>query len=160
MILPSGQTAGYMRSSSENALTSQVTDSAINSYTPNALYVLNDQYDEWFDGVVWNVKCWDRALSAAELLIESYYLAVMFPSSLNFHWHLDRHDQTFDIGGNARAPTVNGSLATQDSGGSGVWQPRRRVFFVGQPNTARYIRTNGGLLLGANAGRIIAPVAP
>jgi hypothetical protein len=79
------------------------------------------------NGRVWNVKCWDRVLTNAELLVESYYRRVMFPASINFHWPLDRHDDLNDYSGNGRAATAVGTLSTED-GGFGLWRPRRRIF--------------------------------
>jgi hypothetical protein len=79
------------------------------------------------DGRVWNVKCWDRILTASELLVESYYRRVMFPSSINFHLPLDRHDDLNDYSGNGRSATAGGTLSTED-GSLGLWRPRRRIF--------------------------------
>lgn len=116
----------YARAGASAALSSQSYDNA--SFTPSAFRVSqNAAFGEWANSRMWNVKCWDRALTAAELLVESQYRRVMYPASLNFHWVMDRHDQVFDQSGNGRNPTVGGTLATEDSG-FGLWRSRRRVF--------------------------------
>lgn len=74
------------------------------------------------DKRVWNVKCWDRALSAAEIEWESYYQRVVFPASLNWHWWLRNANDTGDRGPNGRAATVGGTLGSEDE--YGLWVPR------------------------------------
>ncbi len=75
-----------------------------------------------FDGRLWNIKAWDRELSQAEILAESFYEKVQFPASLNFHWPLHRHDALVDWSGNGRTPTTGGTLTTED-GEYGLWKP-------------------------------------
>lgn len=80
----------------------------------------------YLNGRVWNVKCWDRVLSAAELDVESYHERVVYPSSRNWHWPLYNATTTRDISGNARDPTVGGTLASE-GGSAGLWRFRNRI---------------------------------
>ena len=116
---------GYARPFGTNTLLSATATGM--SFTTAAVGVADNGWTERFNGRVWNVKCWDRVLTAAELLVVSYYRRPLFPASLNFWWPLDRHTDTNDYGGLARAPTVTGTLTTED-GSFGLWTPRRRVF--------------------------------
>lgn len=75
-----------------------------------------------FNGRIWNVKAWDTALTADQLLIESRFERMVFPANRNFHWPLYRHDALFDISGNGRSPTSGGTLGTEDAW-SGLWKP-------------------------------------
>lgn len=102
---------------------------ASESFTPNVLNVGNDIFGEYYDGRIWNVKFWDRALTTPELLIESYYARVMFPSSLNFHWPMFNAADVRDLSGNARNATSGGTLTTED-GAHGLWRPRRKVIYI------------------------------
>lgn len=95
--------------------------------------------DSWYylDGRFWNVKCWDRALTAAELLIESYYARPMFQASANFWWPLPNSGNTADASGNGRNATVGGTLATED-GIWGQWKPgSSRVFIPSATNVTK-----------------------
>lgn len=121
---------GYMRLATQNTLTSaSYTGGDRTTMTPTGLYIGADGFGSPFSGRLWNVKVWDRALSAAELLIESYYRRVMFPSSIHLQWEMDRHDQVFDVSGNGKSPTITGTLATAD-GWFGLWKPRRRTLMA------------------------------
>lgn len=115
---------GRFRTASQNTFTSFQRGG--NSFTPSHIFIGNDSYSEWLNGRVWNVKQWNRALSEAELLIESYYARPMFPASLNFWWPLHNANDTADRSGNGRNPTVGGTLTTQD-GPVNLWVPRRRI---------------------------------
>lgn len=116
---------GYYRAQGSNALTS-VSYNGV-SFTPGALFIANDSFSEPFSGRAWGVKVWDRVLSAAELLAESYFARPLFPTSLNCWWPLPNHSDTTDKSGNARNPTVTGTLTTEDSTVN-LWSPRRKVF--------------------------------
>lgn len=82
----------------------------------------------WQDGRKWSVKVWDRALSDAEILVESFFDRVMYPASLNFHWPLHNASDTADRSGNGRDATVGGTLTTGDSL-SNLWKPRPKFWF-------------------------------
>lgn len=88
-----------------------------------------------FNGRLWNVKAWDAALTADQLLIESRFERMVFPANRNFHWPLYRHDALFDISGNGRNPTSGGTLSTEDAE-SGLWKSLPRLIlpaFVAPP---------------------------
>lgn len=79
-----------------------------------------------WNGRLWNLKTWNRALTAAELLVESYFARVMFPASINIHWPLKSDADTRDLSGNGRTATVVGTLTAEDE--YGLFVPRRRIF--------------------------------
>lgn len=81
----------------------------------------------WMDGRKWNIKAWDRALSDAEILVESYFKRVMYPASLNFYLPLPNASDTADRSGNGRNPTVVGTLTTGDTIAN-LWRPSRKIF--------------------------------
>ena len=118
------------RTVSENSLTSVTNTSG--SFTSAALYIGNEGYGlaKPFDGRHWNVKCWDRALTDAELLVESFFDRVMYPSSLNFHWPLHDVNDTSDRSGNGRDATVGGTLTSGDSI-SNLWKPSPKFWTSG-----------------------------
>jgi hypothetical protein len=124
-----GAHVGYYRASTANTLTTLTMSggSRVNM-TPALLRFgkTSETGAAGWNGRLWNIKCWNRALTAAELLIESFYTRVMYPSSINFHWPLRNASDTRDLSGNARSPTTAGSLATEDE--RGFFGPRRRVF--------------------------------
>jgi hypothetical protein len=148
---------GYWRSASQNAFTTASVGS--NSFTVTSLHVANTPASEWLNGRVWNVKCWGRELSAAELMVESFYRRVMFPASINFHWPLDNANDTNDYSGNGRNPTVGGTLTTAD-GSHGLVKPmQRQPIFTGpqpRPNYPGFIRSNGGIALRGNGSLLRA----
>jgi hypothetical protein len=120
----------YIRAASAAAFETTYTNTATwTSFTPATIRFGNDQFSEFLDGTLWNIKVWNRALTAAELLIESYCRRVMFPSSLNFAWPLDNATNltSIDLSGNARPPTLGGTPTIAD-GQHGLWGPRRRIF--------------------------------
>lgn len=118
-----GTAIGYWRQNS-NTLSS-LTHTA-GTFAITELNIGNDLYSEWYDGRFWDVKCWDRALSAAELQVQSFYQAPKFPSSLNFWWLLPTVSDVVDRSGNGRDPTVGGTLATEDASFQ-PWKPGARV---------------------------------
>lgn len=122
---------GFYRALGTNAMT-MVNATGLVTPTTGQLVVGNWDFNspsDDLDGRAQNVKCWDRALSDAEMLIESFYARVMFPASINFHWPLDRHTVTRDLSGNGRDPTVlNGALTTED--GIGLWVPSSKVIYL------------------------------
>jgi hypothetical protein len=126
----SGSGAGgftlYYRTASQNTFTTLTRtgkSGAVGGITVGA----DSFYDfDYWPGLVSGVKCWDRALSAAELMVESFYERPMFPASLNFWWPLHHSGDTADRSGNGRDATVIGSVGTGESKVS-LWRPRRRI---------------------------------
>lgn len=148
-----GDKIGYARLSSSNALTSAASGTAADGFTSaNMSFGCATSSALPFNGRVWNIKCWDRVLTAAELLVESYYRRVMYPSSLNFHWPLDRHTDLNDYGGNGRAGTAVGTLSTEDVG-LGLWRNRRRVFVPAAAASTGGPLVGGSLVNGMLLGR-------
>lgn len=110
--------AGYWRAASANTWSS-FSAGAAPGFTAAQLTIGDELGNFKFDGRIWNVKCWDRVLTADELLVESFYAAVKFPTSLHLHWPLFSTSDIADRSGNARDPTVVGTLAAGDTS----WQP-------------------------------------
>jgi hypothetical protein len=133
---------GYARRVAATTLQT-ITPGASTSGTSSEINVgnyLSSNLGYGWDGRIWNVKAWNRVLTASELLIESYYRRAMFPSSINFHWPLDRHGDLNDYGGNGRAASSAGTLATEDSS-HGLWVPRRRIFIPAAAGGTSYTLT-------------------
>jgi hypothetical protein len=99
------------------------TLSSSSSWTPTRIIVANYPPDARFglSGDIWGFKLWDRTLSNDELLAESFYSAVKFPTSLNLHWPMRSASDTVDLSGNTRSPTITGSPTTSDE----TWLPWR-----------------------------------
>jgi hypothetical protein len=76
-----------------------------------------------FDGRIWNATLWDRALTEAELMVESFFERPHYPSSLNFWWPLYSASDVADRSGNGRNPTVTGTLTSEDRTFN-LWRPR------------------------------------
>jgi hypothetical protein len=124
-----GTLLGYWRALNSSVWVTATAGDFSSDPTGGAVFVGSTSYDNPANASFWNVKLWDRVLTPAELLIESFYRKPQFPSSLNFWWPLDRHDDVNDYGGNARAATVGGTLTTND-GAHGLWRPRRKYFLA------------------------------
>lgn len=110
-----------------NSNTFSSVNGTASNYTPTILYIGNDPWSELFNGSVWNVKFWDRVLTAAELQIESSHRLVQFTSGLNFHWPMSTGSDVYDISGNGRNATVNGVVNTEDIGVK-LWNQRQISF--------------------------------
>lgn len=148
-------TVAYYRTASANTFTTANPTGTRAAMTPAQVVVMGsgfgDAFGERFNGAVWNVKCWDRVLTAAELLIESYYERVKFPASLNFQWLLPNTSNVTDSSGNARSATVTGTLSTEDSH-FGLWKPRRRIIFPPGASTQSFsYSAAGGITLSGAA---------
>lgn len=121
-------TAG-IRTASANTLTTAQADMDAAIADNTAIYFADIASSQSFNGRLWNIKAWDRALSLEEVLIESFYERMQFPASRNFHWQMYRHDALFDISGNGRNPTTGGTLTTED-GEYGLWTAEPLQIFV------------------------------
>lgn len=104
---------------------------------------------------VQNVKVWDRALSAAELLAESYARYVVNPQNLNFWWPLDRADQPYDYSGKARHPTVSG-LTTEPGVALQQARPKPRKVLYRATNAYTMTAASGSFTLTGNAAALTA----
>lgn len=108
----------------------------------------------WQDARKWNIKVWDRALSDAELLVESYFERVMYPSSLNLYLPLTSANDTADRSGNGRNPTVVGTLATGDTIAN-LWRPSQKIFLpqAGVSHAATGALVGPGAVVAGSAAR-------
>lgn len=118
---------GHIRLATANSLTTAQGPAGRSAFTPAALLVGYSGYSPgYWDGRIWNVKCWDRALTTKELLIESFYERVQFPSSLNFHWKLRNTSDTQDYSGNGRTPTLATGTPVTAPEPYKIWIPSKR----------------------------------
>lgn len=124
------QVKAYFRNRGSNTFdTSFVATTGLGaSFTPVLMRFGNADTNEFMDGRLWNIKVWDRALTAKELLAESFYRHVVYPASLHLHYLLQGDADTFDYSGNGRTATFSGGLATEPATGNhGLWVPRRQI---------------------------------
>lgn len=114
-----GTFIGYVRAA--NSSTWSSTSLAGLSFTPNRLDLgYNNRYSsETLNGRIWNVKAWDRVLTANELLVETVYRRPMFPSSLHAWWPLVAHTDLADYSGAGRGLSSSGTISTE----SDLWKP-------------------------------------
>lgn len=77
-------------------------------------------------GDIWNVKIWDRKLTADELLLESFYAGVKLPASLNSHFRLDSASDLVDRSGQGRDLSSTGGL-TDSAASWAPWKAGARV---------------------------------
>lgn len=144
------QTNFYYRTSTTNALTASAMSGTRTNFTPTGLYVGSDGFAEQWNGRIWNVKAWARALTAAELLVESYYARVMYPGSLHLHWPMKGASDQRDLSGNGRTPTVTSTPTTEDE--RGLLMPRRRIFLPTSTTQSYSYAASGGLTIAGVAG--------
>lgn len=137
---------GYMRNVSANALTAWTYSGR--SFTPTQLWIANDAFTEPFNGRVWNVKCWDRVLTADELLVESFYAGLKFPGSINFWWPLATHTDLNDYSGNARGATAGGTLTTEDTAWQS-WKPGAMIYSLAASSGAPNLTAASAINIGA-----------
>lgn len=145
-------TTAYRRAAGDAALTSQ-TGTFPTGQTINEEVVLSNNFNlsgGWFPGRIAALKQWSAALTADELLAESYQYAPVRFADLH-SWRPMIHgvvaDAALDFSGNGRALTPNGALTIED-GPPIQWRRQRRIFV---PITA-----GGGALVamdGVIAGR-------
>ena len=126
---------GYLRLAGVNSWDAVSCTSA--ALTVNQIRVGTSVFDgtDWFNGDIWNVKCWNRVLTADELLVESYYDTVKFPASINFHWPM--YDATnwlgVDRSGNGNhAQTGSPPSITGDTHWK-PWKPGGRIVQYAAP---------------------------
>jgi len=120
---------GYLlHSPAANAFDAVVFTADAPTYTLNDLRVGTSCWDgtDYWSGRMWNIKCWSRALSAAELMIEARYERVKFPQNLHLHWPMSHASDTRDLSGNNRTPTIVATPATEPADWQ-PWKPRARI---------------------------------
>jgi hypothetical protein len=119
-------TGGYREVGQNAFTTAQATMGTISA--PAAAYFGGFLGTFFQDGRKWNIKVWNRALSDAEILIESFHGRPQFPGSINFWWPLSDESDTADRSGNGRSATVVGSPTAGDQIAS-LWKPRQKRIF-------------------------------
>jgi hypothetical protein len=89
--------------------------------TANSFRAGNSVYDgtDYFDGALWNVRLWDRVLTAAEMLAESYSPYPVSTKNLNLWWPLDTRQKLIDASGRNHPPSVSGTMVTAKSSSVG-----------------------------------------
>lgn len=139
-----GNTVGYYRAAGSNTFTTVTLNRTGGGAWAGQMWLASDKFTQPWNGKLWNCKIFDRSLTAAELLIESFYEEVMFPSSLNVYSKLGTSSDTGDYSGNARSWTAAGTLTTEDGGG--LWKPQPiRVLTAAAPSAQ--INAVGGFSL-------------
>jgi hypothetical protein len=149
---------GYYRTAGQTSFASQQTtgDAAIG--TGPTLTVGNNTFTEWFDGRFQHIRCWDAALTSDELALEMYSALPVRLASLNFAWRDISASSVTDLGANARNATIGGTLTLEDNPPvedllHPWWSMNQGS--APQPSTLGYVRSNGGLMLRANSGRLL-----
>lgn len=85
------------------------------SFTPAQMSLLNDSFDDFWDGYVSDVKVWTRVLSQSELECEMFRTAPAFFTNLYGQWPLWRVADLADYSGNGHTWTAAGSLTDEVS---------------------------------------------
>lgn len=112
--LNAANTAGYTRYVHENGLTSAaMSGGARGAFTPAHVAIGNDAASEPFNGRLWNVMCFNRALSAWELLRQSYYQYPVDPTALNFWWPDLQPTAVLDWSENRRDGAITGTITAE-----------------------------------------------
>ena len=155
LIKNSGTLTGYWKQVGSSTWIT-ASGASVTAYTPAVFRLGNDESNSWHNGTICHAKLWDRVLTDNELLAESFFRRVMYPTSLNGHWPLETHTDLTDRSGNGRSLTATGTLATEES----AWQPwkagarvMRRVASGGGGAGGRLLSSKlsrGGLLLGGS----------
>lgn len=103
-----------------------------------------------FDGDVANARCWDADLTDAELWAEMWSPYAVRRTNLNFDWPLWSTTSLEDQSGNARTPTVAGTLALASGAPVPPFLARRSGLFVHSAAvTAQKIRPISDVTIGA-----------
>lgn len=101
------------------------SETATAAGTMTSLYIGHDPFavSSW-NGLLWDVKVWDRALTDRELLAESYSEEPVFPAKLHAWWRMQHAGDTFDYGPNKLDLTKAGTLTTEYPR---VMLPKRKI---------------------------------
>jgi hypothetical protein len=120
---------GYVRKAVvpvfENIFTTGITGTANSIRAGNSVFDATD----FFKGAIAHVRAWGRALTANELLAESYSDKPVYWNKLNFAWPLHSvQDVKRDLGPNVRPATVTGTLANDKTRSDVIyWRNRSRL---------------------------------
>ena len=140
-----GNGNAYLRTAAQNTLVYSANGYGMPSGTQAKLNIGVSNYDgtDFVNGRIWNVKCWNRVLTTAELLIESFYERVMFPASINFWYPLRSSSDLNDYSGNNNHPSSAGALSTEHTPWA-AWKPGARIVHyippTGPQNALAWIR--------------------
>lgn len=108
--------------------------------TLNAFSVGTSVFDgtDFFDGLVWEVRVWNRVLTAAELLEESRSHVPLVRNGLNVAWRMRTAQDTLDRSGQGRLPTITGAPTTVFDQAELLYRksPARKVIAVSAGGTA------------------------
>lgn len=139
-----GTFSGYVRAA--NSSTWSSTSLAGLSFTPNRLDLgYNNRYSsETLNGRIWNVKVWDRVLTANELLVETVYRRPMFPSSLHAWWPLVAHTDLADYSGAGRGLSSSGTISTESDLWK-PWKPGARIYSLAAASGAASVSSAGAI---------------
>lgn len=82
--------------------------------TVNAISAGTSVFDgtDFFDGLIWEYRVWNRVLTAAELLAESRSHTPVSRNLLNLTWRMRTAQDTLDRSGQGRLPTITGTPTT------------------------------------------------
>ena len=103
---------GYWRAVDGTALNNKSSFGV--SFTPAQMMWSNDTFDEYVDCRHAGLKVWDAALTAEEILVESFQLAPVRRANLHLFAPGFAHDQLDDMSGNGRTLTAGGTLTTEE----------------------------------------------
>lgn len=105
---------GYWRSFTANRFVT-ITDTAVTPGTTTNFTIAEDPFASTtgFNGLVWNVRIWDRVLSEPELLAESFSDTPVSKAALNSWLRMENASDAFDYSVYGRHTTKNGTLTTE-----------------------------------------------
>jgi len=143
-----GNTKGYWRAINGGSFGTAVSG-VTNSWTPAAFRIGNSYYDstDHYQGRIWNVRVWDRPLSADELMAESESSRPVSTRALHAWYPLNDANYHLDHSGNGRHLTK--------SGGGGLDAP-----FMESPDAPEEIWFPKRITILAATGMTITNVAP
>lgn len=108
-----GNCRGYWSGANSNTFNTQTTTTQAS--TVDLLTIGNDSGLRWASARFANIKCWNAALSQADLELEKWSYAPKRYANLNFWWPLRNSSETQDWGNNKRNATVTGTLTTENN---------------------------------------------
>lgn len=128
---------GYFLNAGDAALTNWSRTVGA-GFTPTQLWLANDPFGEPYNGLIWNVRCWDRELTSAELFREAYSDDPVSLRSLHAWWPMrsaNRDAILKDWSGNKRDLAFGGSPGVsarpQSYDTPQLWRWRRRIWGPG-----------------------------
>jgi len=116
---------GYISRATDTDFEIIAIGSAMSGFTTANLQFMNNSFGEWTDGNIAHLRVWDAVLSEAELLSERNSATVVRTANIHLIYRLATATDTNDISGNAKNPTIGGSLTddTDPPIGNGLSYP-------------------------------------